>query len=730
MVKVISTSSAGETIEFYMDGKLYNSLNKYVIPSLQLKDDDIVFVIDGPERGGKSVFAMQLARAVDKDFNLSNVCFTPDEFRTAIEKANKGDCIIFDEAYTGLSSKRALSEVNHLLVSMMMQCQPANSKVLMANGEWKNVEDVQIGDEVLSPQEDESIKFTKVIKTYKWYSEENYDIYLKRRKEPVKLYSCSWNHKIPILYHRNKLRNYTAQEYSKFTKLTKNNYVALKSFPIPYFKDRQNCEIEPYTLGIWLGDGSFTTHCRIAIGTKDEIIGEEIKKYYNVQSIEELNPPTRKNYSFSLKDKLAKQLIKYGLRNHRASNKFIPKEALLSDIEYRKRLLAGLIDSDGYLYDNSCYRITLKSERLVYDIADLVQSLGGKVRIYKEKYSILKSGTKARYYSVFIYIKEDLNIPFMLARRRKTIQKSRICNNHEIIDVKLSEKQDYVYGFTLDSPSGWYITDNWMITHNCGQKNLIILVVMPTFFMLEKYVALFRARGLFHIYRKGVKKGYFLYFNAEKKKILFLAGQKMMSYKGCRANFRGRFLNKYMIDEAKYRKLKEKALISSSLDKKENKLQDQRDRFIYMVWREWMKSRRNIERLCHIYGIDIKARQISTIIEGLYPDLEPEAVARKRNLILELRRRQKIKENINKSMINMKDKMEKDIKVQIEELNDMETDENLDEMGLEQEFLGGTGVVLPGLGGSSNVIQDTYKRSKNKLSDTPNNSNEGSVEDG
>ena len=109
MVVVKVTSSKGEVYEYYMDNWLKKQLDNRVIPALLKKDDDYVFVVDGGERAGKSTFGIQVGRYVDKDLKLSRVCFTPEEFRNAVIKAKKGDCIIYDEAGKGLSSKGVLS---------------------------------------------------------------------------------------------------------------------------------------------------------------------------------------------------------------------------------------------------------------------------------------------------------------------------------------------------------------------------------------------------------------------------------------------------------------------------------------------------------------------------------------------------------------------------------------------------------------------------------------------
>lgn len=117
--------------EIYMDDTLYNQLQTTIIPGIQKKDKDAVYIVDGGEGDGKSVFAMQLAKCLDPNYNISKCAFTASEFTNKVVKAKKGDCIIYDEAFTGLSSRGALSEVNKLLVGLMMEMRQKNLFVII-----------------------------------------------------------------------------------------------------------------------------------------------------------------------------------------------------------------------------------------------------------------------------------------------------------------------------------------------------------------------------------------------------------------------------------------------------------------------------------------------------------------------------------------------------------------------------------------------------------------------
>lgn len=110
---------------FYIDGILRTNLE--LIKKQLRKDWDYVFVVDGIEGGGKSVFAQQAAFYVsDGKFNVENICFTPKEFKEAVLASPKYGCVIFDEAFRGLSSRAAMTETNRVLISLLQEIRQKN----------------------------------------------------------------------------------------------------------------------------------------------------------------------------------------------------------------------------------------------------------------------------------------------------------------------------------------------------------------------------------------------------------------------------------------------------------------------------------------------------------------------------------------------------------------------------------------------------------------------------
>jgi len=124
MVKVM----AGDT-DLYLDGYLKSNLDtaKAVIS----KDWDMIFVVDGMEGAAKSTIAQHIGKYLDNSLCLERIVFTPKEFRDAVLKAEKYQCVIYDECFAGLSSRQSMSMVNKALVSLLAQIRQKNLFIIM-----------------------------------------------------------------------------------------------------------------------------------------------------------------------------------------------------------------------------------------------------------------------------------------------------------------------------------------------------------------------------------------------------------------------------------------------------------------------------------------------------------------------------------------------------------------------------------------------------------------------
>jgi len=116
--------------EYFIEDRLKKNLDN-ISTQLQKKDKDYVLVVDGKEGSGKSTLAIQIGTYIDNSLDLNRIVFSPDDFRNAILTAKKGQCIIYDEAFTGFSSRSSLSPVNRVLVSLAMQMRQKNLFILI-----------------------------------------------------------------------------------------------------------------------------------------------------------------------------------------------------------------------------------------------------------------------------------------------------------------------------------------------------------------------------------------------------------------------------------------------------------------------------------------------------------------------------------------------------------------------------------------------------------------------
>lgn len=127
----VTDPNTGFTISFSINTRLKRNLDEKVKGQLEKKDKDTFLILDGSEGSGKSTLAFQIGKYVDPTLDLSRVVFSPDDFRAAIIKAKKGECIIYDEAFTGFSSRSSLSPINRVLVSLAMQMRQKNLFVII-----------------------------------------------------------------------------------------------------------------------------------------------------------------------------------------------------------------------------------------------------------------------------------------------------------------------------------------------------------------------------------------------------------------------------------------------------------------------------------------------------------------------------------------------------------------------------------------------------------------------
>jgi len=137
---------------------------------------------------------------------------------------------------------------------------------------------------------------------------------------------------------------------------------------------------DPYLLGLYLGDGSFTRKGSVTIYNSKTYIKNYINSRYPLSVVS--GPPTK---AIIRLNGMQYQFRALGLEGLISDQKFIPKAYLFGSIDERKALLAGLLDTDGYAAKNHIYSYCTTSPHLKEGFISLVHTLGGKIQSTRYK---------------------------------------------------------------------------------------------------------------------------------------------------------------------------------------------------------------------------------------------------------------------------------------------------------------------------------------------------------
>jgi superfamily II DNA or RNA helicase len=237
-----------------------------------------------------------------------------------------------------------------------------------------------------------------------------------------------------------------------YLKLSKSNQRLLKGFRSSVDFPEQKNPLDPYFIGLWLGDGCSRNP---AITTADPEIVEYLKTEFEEYSIRIAQDGLTHHIGNLRKNEIHTQLQKLNL----IQNKHIPSIYLKNSRKNRLKLLAGLIDSDGWFGTGGCYEIEQKSKQLTDDIEYLLRSLGARVTV-KE----VQKG-KGEYKQIYnrISFSVDFDIPVILNRKQCTPNPNKDLLRNEIKVISLGAGK--YYGFELDG-NHRYLLGDFSVTHN------------------------------------------------------------------------------------------------------------------------------------------------------------------------------------------------------------------------------------------------------------------------
>lgn len=268
--------------------------------------------------------------------------------------------------------------------------------------------------------------------------------------------------------HLWKVIDYNGLEKIKTTSELKSKYLKQKGkyqeslYYIPSNKgieyEEQEVKIDPYFLGLLLGDGTLGSATRNKISFTSAI--QDIKEYSNILNFKYKTFDDR-HHSIECSN-IKSHLQELDLYDKRSHTKFIPDLYKYNSKRVRLELLKGLMDTDGTCEDNGNSSYTTVSERLAQDVLFLVRSLGINCNLN------ISSNSYGLVYNIRIYTDTPI---FKLSRKygKQKITKNRAFKTGIRKIEYIGKKRAKCV--TVDSQDHCYLIGDFVVTHNSKGTN-------------------------------------------------------------------------------------------------------------------------------------------------------------------------------------------------------------------------------------------------------------------
>lgn len=356
----------------------------------------------------------------------------------------------------------------------VFKCLGYNTPIIMFDGTIKMVQDICVDDLLMGP--DSSPR--TVTKLHRG-SDQLYEV------APVKgdSFICNSVHVLSLKdsYNHKRIDNIPLCDYLGKSNNYKHSFKLYRPSIIEFLPSGK-LPLDPYYLGIWLGDGHANSH---GVTTPEpEVVAylEEYAASFGMHlTVKKERGCATINATFGIRkghgklhNPLKLALRKCGL----LGNKHIPLSYLTASVADRMSLLAGLLDSDGH-YDtkSNTFQITQKNERLTNDILFLCRSLGMAIYAKKHKTSWTYKGQKKFSEAFYMCVNGDIDkIPNKLPRKKACPRqqvKSNLVTGFSVNQIGFG---DY-YGFSLDGPDKLFLLGDFTVTHNTGTLEHAIVSV-------------------------------------------------------------------------------------------------------------------------------------------------------------------------------------------------------------------------------------------------------------
>lgn len=356
------------------------------------------------------------------------------------------------------------------------KAQPLESKVLTPTG-WRRFGDLVVGDQVIGSDGSP----TTVTGVYPQGIKPVYEVTTSDGATT----ECCEEHLWTVISsntHGAKWQTYELGYLNKKglrNKASKEGYSKpkwrLPDRPVVQFAAQDELPIDPYILGLLLGDGCFTHTWATTFGSADIELLESVQKYHEslggkVTEWKETSPGFWVIYLasgvYGTANPLSQKLRELGLWGVKKENKFVPSQYLIAPPEDRLALLQGLLDSDGCATKYGAGEFTNLSLFLAEAVQELFRSLGGTAsrKLWNKKAGGFspKDTTIWRVYGRL----PNQKCPFRLWRKANARTKATRNDLPLKLLSALEVGEKATQCISVSAQNGLYITEGYIPTHN------------------------------------------------------------------------------------------------------------------------------------------------------------------------------------------------------------------------------------------------------------------------
>ncbi|MFJ7294070.1 PhoH family protein [Streptomyces collinus] len=376
------------------------------------------------------------------------------------------------------------------LAYMRGRAQPTFTNVLTPDG-WRPIGDLRVGDLVTGSNGEP----TPVLGVY---PQGEKDIYRVTAQDGSWTLCCGehlWTVRTRDDKRRDKpWRVLETQEMIGNLRAAHARRYELPLLTAPVQMPEREVPMDPYALGLLLGDGCLTGSTTPSFASDDPELAEALEAAVPGIVVRHRGGP---NYVLNrvkspgdvvtLENPVTGVLRELDLLRTRSHSKFVPDDYLHNSAEVRLGLLQGLLDSDGgpvTQQDRTCrIQYTTTSILLRDDVVALVQSLGGvaytRRRAAEGRKPGLANGREVAYrhdaHIIDIRLPEGIE-PFRLSRKRdKYLAAGGGGRPMRFIDSIEPAGREETVCIQVAAEDSLYVTQDYLLTHNTLNDAFIIL---------------------------------------------------------------------------------------------------------------------------------------------------------------------------------------------------------------------------------------------------------------